>query len=585
MTDPAKEQSALLNAFRVLRLHGLGRQIPLLAGILLIGILDGIGIAALFPILSIVSESTGGESTQLQKAVLAVLDFLNLPPHLGLLCGLIMICLVAKTVFSLFVTRHVGQMSARIAQELRRRLLNALMDAKWSYFTVNSVGKFVAAATTEAYSASVTYRTSLQAVAQLIRTIVVCILALLLGWKMGTLAVAMGIVMGLSLTSLNRLARRAGAQRQRAMRGLVEELNDVLTGFKPLKAMNRHMSLIAELVKETKAIRRSISTMVVSEQLTHALPDLITTYLLAAGAYVAASFLGAPIDSLVIAGVVSFALMGNVAKVQRSLNQIAQSDTTYWSLQRIIAEATNATERFPGRAKPQLRNACKLTDVTFNYGRGAVLKNVDMEIPAGKITTVIGESGSGKTTIADLLLGLYAPAAGSVTVDGIDLKDIDVQDWRSHIGYVPQEIILFNDTIRANISLGEQHIDDAQIWEALRVADAADFVRSLPEGLNTSVGERGLKISGGQRQRIALARALAHRPKLLILDEATSALDPATEAAICSAIQARPEGLTVLAITHQPAWVDAADRIYRIEGGQSRLVDRSSAREIARLEA
>jgi ATP-binding cassette subfamily C protein len=214
-----------------------------------------------------------------------------------------------------------------------------------------------------------------------------------------------------------------------------------------------------------------------------------------------------------------------------------------------------------------------------------VLQDVTLQIPAGRVTTLIGQSGSGKTTIADLILGLYAPSSGSVTIDGVDIRDIDIAKWRSMIGYVAQEIILFNDTIRANVALGEPAIDDERVRAALAAAGLGDFIDTLPQGLDTPVGERGFKLSGGQRQRVALARALVANPRLLILDEATSALDPATEAEICETVAAQAGKITVLAITHQPSWVGRADRIYLVENGGVRQVERSDLAEIAGAEA
>jgi len=462
-------------------------------------------------------------------------------------------------------------MSAVIAMELRQELLAALIDARWSHFTVNPVGRFVAAITTEANAASQIYRVALQVMAQAIRTLIVAALALLLGWQLGSLSVGMGVAMAFALTALTRFARKSGDMRQRAMRGLVEELNDVLTGFKPLKAMNRQQSLIGELVNETKQLRRAISNLVISEQLSLGLPDLVIAYLLALGTYFAATVLGTPIDALVISGVVTFALIGNVGKLQKISNQIAQSESMYWALGAMIADTRAAAEQFTGRARPALSRGLRFSNVTFNYGRGMVLRNIDLEIPAGQVTALIGPSGSGKSTIADLVLGLYRPVSGHISVDGIDLADVDIEDWRSHVGFVPQEIILFNDSIRANVTLGEPAIDDRRVWEALDQAGVADFVRELSSGLDTTVGERGQILSGGQRQRIALARALAGRPRLLILDEATSALDPATEADICNKVRAVPD-LTVLAITHQSAWIEDAERVYRIENGECRVV-------------
>ena len=575
MTDPTPHMSTLAGAIRIVRMHGFARQVPLILAMMVTGFLEGVGVASVFPILAIVTEGQTG-STALNETIEQALAFFHLPADLEVLCLLIAATIWLKAVISMIVARALGRTGATIGQDIRRRLLQALVNAKWSYFTIQPVGRFVAAATTEANWASTAFRNALSVIDQSMRTAIFCGLALFMGWKMALVAIGMGVLMGLSLRTLTRAAHLAGRERQRAMRGLVVELNDVLAGFKPLKAMHRHTGLISELIKDTKRLRKAINGLVMTETLSLGLPDLIQTYLLAAGAFLAASVLGSPIDQVIVAGLISFQLMGTIARVRRALTQLAQSDATYWTLLNTVSDVEKAGERFEGARTPTLSIGCELRNVSFSYGRGPVLSDVSLQIPAGRITTLVGESGSGKTTIADLLLGLYGPDHGTVTVDGVELRDLDITQWRSMIGYVAQEIILFNDTILANVSLGDQEIDEDRVRAALEAAGLGPLLAELPEGLETQIGERGFKLSGGQRQRVALARAMVHQPKLLILDEATSALDPATEAEICATVAAQAGRTTVLAITHQPSWVERADRIYMVVDGKVRAVDRAT---------
>jgi ATP-binding cassette subfamily C protein len=572
MNDPGTRSSTLAGAFQIVRMHGLARQVPLVLGMMLVGFLDALRVVSIFPILALVTEGVTKQS-RANQWIEQALAFAHIPRSLGILCLLMVGLVWLKAVINLVVSRRLARVGALIGQELRRRLLQALVHANWSHFTVQPVGRFVAAATTEANWASLAFRSSLQAIEQSMRTAIYCVVALLMGWQMALVSIGMGLVMGLSLRSLTRASRNAGRERQLAMRSLVVELNDVLAGFKPLKAMHRHTRLVGELIRDTKRLRAAINGMVVTETLSLGLPDLIQTYLLAAGGYLAAAMLGAPIDTIVVAGAISFQLMGTIARVRRAITQLAQADTTYWSLTDTIVGAEQAAEHFEGTRTPTLSAGCELRNVSFSYGRGPVLSDVSLQVPAGRITTLVGQSGSGKTTIADLLLGLYRPDDGLVTVDGVDLRDIDIAQWRSMIGYVPQEIILFNDTIMANVGLGDAALDEGRVRTALEDAGLGGLMADLPEGLDTLIGERGFKLSGGQRQRVALARALVNRPKLLILDEATSALDPATEAEICATVAAQAGRTTVLAITHQPSWVERADRIYMVENGKVRAAD------------
>jgi ATP-binding cassette subfamily C protein len=206
--------------------------------------------------------------------------------------------------------------------------------------------------------------------------------------------------------------------------------------------------------------------------------------------------------------------------------------------------------------------------VAFAYdAHQPVLRELCLQIPAGKLTTLIGASGSGKTTIIDLVTGLLRPQSGSVRLDGMSLSDLDLKAWRRMIGYVPQETLLLHASILENITLGDPELSEDDAVQALKSADALNFVDRMQEGIHSTVGERGAKLSGGQRQRIMIARALVHRPSLLILDEATSALDPDSEAAIGETMRHLRGRLTILAISHQTALVNAADCVYRLENG------------------
>ena len=222
---------------------------------------------------------------------------------------------------------------------------------------------------------------------------------------------------------------------------------------------------------------------------------------------------------------------------------------------------------------PQLDAGIALEGVEFAYDGQTVLEDASLEIPAGQITALVGGSGGGKTTVTDLVMGLVRPGAGEVRVDGVSLEQLDVGAWRKLIGYVPQEVVLFHDTVRVNVTFGDDSISDEEVERALRAAGVWDVVRALPGGIEASVGERGSRLSGGERARVGLARALAGRPKLLILDEATAALDPETERIVLSTLEALRGDVTVLAISHQPALRDVADRVYRIQAGQAERIE------------
>jgi ATP-binding cassette subfamily C protein len=573
LNDPTETPSPLANAFLVIRKHGLWRQIPVMIGVLAASLLEGLSVASLFPILTIVAGDSAEEPNKVERIILGTLEFLQVDKSLGALV-LVMIGLsVLKAVISLNVSRYVGYLVAEIATELRTRMIDAMLAARWSYYTINPIGRFASAITNEANWGATIYRTSLTLLTSAIQVLVLSGIVFAVDWQVGLVGVGMALVVGTAMRWLTRRSRLFSRRMLLTTRAIVTDLNDVVVGFKPMKAMHRHEILVEELRHETKSLRKALRELVLLEQLASRLPDLLIIGMLTVVAYIGISLLQLDLASMLVSGLLIMGLTRSFAKMQRSVRESVSAEVGYYAFMDTLRETAAAAETFSGRLEPSLRDACRLEDVTFSYGRATVLEQVSIEMKAGTITTLVGESGSGKTTTADLILGLFEPNNGRVTLDGVPLTEIDVGRWRSMIGYVPQEILLFNDTIMMNVTLGDPGISEKDAIEALERAGAMGFIRELPQGLATTVGDRGVLLSGGQRQRIALARALITKPILLILDEATSALDPDTEAEICAAVAQERGRLTVLAITHQPAWIELADRVYHIARGKVQELD------------
>jgi ATP-binding cassette subfamily C protein len=258
-------------------------------------------------------------------------------------------------------------------------------------------------------------------------------------------------------------------------------------------------------------------------------------------------------------------LLKKLQKVQKMYQSMVKVESAFWSLKDKTQAAQRAQESLTGTYEPSLTRSIRLENVSFAYDESLILENVSIRFPAGSFTAIVGPSGVGKTTVVDLVTGLLRPGQGQICIDDVPLDKIDLKKWRRMIGYVPQETLLLHDSISMNVTLGDKDLTAEDIEEALRAAGAWEFVSILPQGMHSVVGERGQKLSGGQRQRIAIARALAHKPKLLILDEATTALDPENEAAICETMQKLGGKITILAISHQPALLKVADQAYRLQ--------------------
>ena len=217
-----------------------------------------------------------------------------------------------------------------------------------------------------------------------------------------------------------------------------------------------------------------------------------------------------------------------------------------------------------------------MVDISYRYPNteSLILDKANMQIPVGKSVGIVGTSGAGKTTIVDVLLGLLKPENGHIYADGVDVME-NYRGWLKNIGYIPQTIFMVDSTIRKNVAFGyaDEDIDDNKVWQALKEASLDEFVKGLPDGLDTQIGERGIRLSGGQRQRIGIARALFEDPEVLVLDEATSALDNETEAAIMDSINKLHGRKTLIIIAHRLQTIEKCDMVYRINDGKA-MVDR-----------
>jgi ATP-binding cassette subfamily C protein len=441
---------------------------------------------------------------------------------------------------------------------------------KWSYFTRQPVGRFANAISNEAARAAEAYYAAAMFVTTVIQSIIYLILTLVFSWQVGLLSLLIGGSITWMLRPLVRMSRKAGRAQTQLTQNLVARLTDTLTGIKPLKAMAKHVRISALFAVDAKAVNETLRRQVVSKQAVRNLQEPILWTLSAIILLIAYRFTDVSFSTLLVMGALLFRTVITTNKAQQNYQMAAIAESAYWTLQDTIREATAERESNAGAKAPTLKRACVFDRVSFSYGDKVILRDVSFEVAAGSITAVTGASGAGKTTIADLILGLMSPATGAIRLDDVPITEVDIIQWREMVGYVPQDVILFHDTVMANVTLGDAAYSAADVEAALKSVDALDFVAQLPQGLQTVVGERGSLLSGGQRQRIALARALIHQPSLVILDEATSALDPGTEAAICQSLKSlsASSGLTILAISHQPAWVEAADRVYRLERQQ-----------------
>ena len=533
------------------------------------GIAEGLGFSGLLPFLSrATAPGTDAAPSKLEDWVSGMVRAVGFEPSMGVFLGVVIAGILLKAVLILLANRQAGYCVAHMAMDLRRELLRALLATRWHYFVGQRLGTFANAFGVETERAASAYLNATTIVSLLVQSVVYFLVAVLVSWRAAVFAVVAGMLVSASLGGLVRMSKRAGKRQTTLMKQLTARLTDTLQAVKPLKAMGRETLVAPLLDADVLRLNKALRKKVLSKTALRALQEPAVVLFLAVGVYGAVRFAGMPLANVIVLAILSERILNSTGKLQREFQEMVNGESAFWSIRATIEEAQRAREVLIGKLPPHLRRGIEVDRVSFAYGDQPVLNEVDVSIPAGELTVIVGASGAGKTTLVDVVIGLAETQSGEVRIDGTPLRDIDATLWRSAIGYVPQETLLLHESIRMNVSLGDPAVSQDDVLAALSAAGADDFVAALPEGIDTPVGERGLRLSGGQRQRIALARALVRKPSLLILDEATTALDPATEAGICATLRRLRGEVTLLAICHQSALIDMADRVYRVQGGR-----------------
>ena len=545
------------------------RSALVMIALLAAGIAEGLSLTALLPLLSVAVGDASSSETG--RTVVQAMQRVGIEPTISTMLLIIVTGMITKSLILLLANRQVGYTVAHVASKLRQELIEALIASRWQYYLRQPAGSLANSVATEAYRAAQGFEHAANVMALSIQVIVYSTVALFISWEVTLVSLVLGAAMLLVLQNLVRAAGKAGNKQTHLLRHLMSYLADVLTSVKSLKAMARDDVADAILRDETKQLEKATRREVMSREALLAMQEPMLAILIAGGLYLALVAWQLSLASVMVMVFLLTRVQSLLNKAQRRYQHLVVQESAYWALRTAIKDAQDAAEITVGMQRPTLQQGISLRHISFNYDKKSIFQDMSIEIPVNSFTSITGPSGAGKSTLLDLLCGLAEPQSGEILIDGISLHEIDLRHWRRMIGYVSQDTILLHDTILANILIGAPDLAQADAEQALQQAGAWDFVCSLPAGLLTVVGERGGLLSGGQRQRIAIARALAHRPLFLLLDEPTSALDPDSEKVICETLQRLAQSHTIIAVSHQPAVINAADRIFTLSKGKAEL--------------
>ena len=539
-----------------------------------ISLSEGVGLVLLVPLLQLAGlDASQGSIGMLARALTGILSATGLRPSLALVLGLYVAIVAMRALLGRQQAIFNHRLEESFSRTLRQQLYRAITASSWLYFMTEKASTFSHGLTSELNRVRSATRSALTLAVSVILALVYVGLALYLSAPITLLAFASGLSLTLLLRPTMLAARRKGQAISNANRSLYAAIGEHLAGMKVARSHgieDAHRRTFDRLTEEVEGAYIEAVRNQVDVQAWFQIGSIVA---LSVMVMVALEVLSLPAATVVLLLFLFSRLMPMFAAIQNRYQSFAAALPAFDEVATLLERCRAEAEPDTTLERPlELRRAIELEGVEFNYpgSTTAVLKGIDLTFEAGRTTAVVGSSGAGKSTISDLLVGLLAPDRGSVLIDGTPLRPEHLRSWRRRLGYVAQETFLFHDTVRANLLATRPEASDSELYEALADAFADGFVRSLPEGLDTVVGDRGIRLSGGERQRLALARALLRKPTLLILDEATSALDPESEGHIQRAIERLRGKMTIIVIAHRLSTIRDADLIYVVEDGRLR---------------
>ena len=566
-TNPYDFKHYLQNLYRYNR-----QRLPIAFGLLFAaGLTEGVGLMLLLPLLaSLGLESgamTGNPAATFTNNALSTIGI-----QIGLISLLVifLILIVGRSILIYSRDNYLYKMQLEFVDTLGAQLHQVFGKAHWSFLQQQRSSDFSHILTKDVFRIGIGTQLFLQAVVSLSLVSAYLLTSLYLSPYLTLLVILAGAILLWLLRGYRHRALKLGKEQTTSGQTVFASINEFLSGIKLVKSYGaeghylRYFKQAAESQRlKQLAFRRNSSFAQQSFQVGSAI-------LLCLFFYVAINVFETPVSQLLVLTLIFVRLMPLLSGLQRNYEQLMHMLPAYASVMQLKQECQAAAEPTMGTSEGfNLQRHIQLQDASFAYKKSSpVLQSVDISIPAHQTTAIMGASGAGKSTLADMLAGLILPNTGQLLIDDTALTPQNLLNWRHQVAYVPQDVFLFHDTLRANMLWVNPDADDEKLWEVLELAAAKTFVTKLPQGLDTVIGERGIRLSGGERQRIALARALLRTSDLLILDEATSALDNDNEQKIRDSLNRLHGKMTIVLIAHRMTTVASADRILMVKNGR-----------------
>lgn len=551
------------------------RQFGLLFLLLVVeGTVAAISVMALVPVADFMLDPSLTKASRITQVVVEVLAAMGLSPTFWALGLLFVLSSFLKGLLDVVIRYTILYIKYIVVRGLFGDALRTFFKARWQFFSGSDQGTLLNTLNRELNTIGDTLGGLATLLAQMVQILIYLAVPIWLNAQLTLTALGLAVLFGLPFMLLHRISYRLGQRNTETANVALGILSEIIGAARLILGYGRQnqarQRFIDAFNQHTHVTLRSQTLAVAVPRLFHpmAMLAIVIAIGIAVQHQVSISELAAVMWSLLGAMPILIALLqGNIS--------ISNFLPSYEQLVALRESAAEFEEVQGTGVFNRLERSIELKDLSFTYpGRTQTLSDVNLSIQKGRMTALVGESGSGKSTITDLVLGLQIPEKGQVLIDGVPLGELQQNTFRERIGYVPQDPQLFHASIRDNLLWSFDQASESDLWEALQLANAAAFVKDLPQGIDTVVGDRGIRLSGGQRQRIALARALLRKPELLILDEATSALDSESERLIQQSIEQVAHGTTILVVAHRLSTIVKADQVYVLR--QGRVIEEGS---------
>lgn len=539
--------------------------------ILIAGICDGFGISLLVPVLGAFQNSGNTLETGLNgisgKMIRALSDHSHMTSGIAALC-LFAALQIIRTLATYLRETISLKLQYELVDKIREQCFKAILHCEWTWLSQKNNAEYANLLITDINRLGQGASLFLQIISTTIQLVAFTIAAFWLSAPVTLLIFFIGGIFFLTESRLRRESLNLGSKLGQTTQQLHGTVQESLQGMKLVKILGNESRHLDKFLASISHYRHMLMQFQKNSSLSRARMQVGATFVLSLLLFLGLEIHPMPFNEMAVLIFIYSRIMPLGAHLQQLLHQWLHNLPTALKVQELLSECKLAEEPSANTRPPKFSSAIELNEISFRFpGRDQnTLKAIRLRITANSTTAIIGESGAGKSTLADVLMGLLRPDSGEMLIDGAPLSENDRIAWKNSIAYVPQDPVLFNDSIRNNLLWAAPNATDQELWQALDKA-AAGFVRNLPNSLDTVVGDRGLRLSGGERQRIALARALIRQPSLLILDEATSALDVENEERIRQAIVGLHGELTVVAIGHRLATLKHADLVIEMKDG------------------